>query len=43
MRRRVLIALAVLAVIAAAVYAADAMDLVGMIMRSHGGGMGHSG
>ena len=37
MRRMVLITLAVLAIVAAVLYAAHAMDLVGMIIRGHGG------
>lgn len=43
MRRNVLITVAVLAVIAVALYAAYSMDLVGMMMRGHGGGTGHGG
>lgn len=37
MRRMALITLTVLAVVAAVLYAAHAMDLVGMIIRGHGG------
>ena len=37
MRRNVLVTLAVLALIVFALYAAHAMDLVGMIIRGHGG------
>lgn len=37
MRRTVLIALGVLAVVAGAIYAAQSMDLMGMMIRAHGG------
>jgi len=40
MRLNVLITLAVLTAIVVALYTAHSMDLVGMIMRGHGG-MGH--
>lgn len=42
MKHKILITVVVLAFIAAALYAAHAMDLAGMIVRGHGGLGGHS-